>query len=59
MQIPKIITKHLILRSFQNEDLNTYAQICADPETMQYIGTGKPYLGHTSVSIIMKSDFDD
>jgi RimJ/RimL family protein N-acetyltransferase len=41
MQIPKIVTKRLILRGFQEEDLDAYAQICADAETMQYIGTGK------------------
>jgi RimJ/RimL family protein N-acetyltransferase len=41
MQIPKIVTKRLILRGFQEEDLDAYAQICADAEVMQYIGTGK------------------
>lgn len=41
MQIPKIVTKRLILRRFLEEDLDEYAQICADAEMMQYIGTGK------------------
>lgn len=40
MQIPKIITKRLILRGFQDEDLDAYAQMCADGETMRYIGIG-------------------
>ncbi len=40
MQIPKIITKRLILRGFQDEDLDAYVQMCADGETMRYIGTG-------------------
>ena len=33
-------TERLRLRGFRNDDLDTYAAICADPEVMQYIGTG-------------------
>jgi RimJ/RimL family protein N-acetyltransferase len=33
-------TERLRLRPFRNEDLDTYAAICADPEVMRYLGTG-------------------
>lgn len=33
-------TERLRLRAFRNSDLEAYAPICADPEVMQYIGTG-------------------
>jgi RimJ/RimL family protein N-acetyltransferase len=33
-------TPRLRLRAFRNEDFDAYAAICADPEVMQYIGTG-------------------
>ncbi len=42
MQIPKIITKRLILRGFQEEDLDAYAEMSGSEEVMRYIGTGKP-----------------
>lgn len=35
-------TDRLILRQFREADLDTYAEICADPEVMQYIGAGQP-----------------
>lgn len=35
-------TRRLILRPFQESDLDNYARICADPEVMRYIGTGAP-----------------
>jgi RimJ/RimL family protein N-acetyltransferase len=41
MQIPKIITKRLIMRGFQEEDLDAYADMCGDGEVMRYIATGK------------------
>jgi RimJ/RimL family protein N-acetyltransferase len=33
-------TRRLLLRPFQERDLDAYARICADPEVMRYIGTG-------------------
>ena len=33
-------TERLRLRQFRNQDLDTYAAICADPEVMRYLGTG-------------------
>ena len=41
MQIPKIVTKRLIMRGFQEEDLDAYASMCGDAEVMRYIATGK------------------
>jgi RimJ/RimL family protein N-acetyltransferase len=35
-------TPRLILRQFREEDLDSYAVICADQETVRYIGEGKP-----------------
>jgi RimJ/RimL family protein N-acetyltransferase len=35
-------TRRLLLRPFQESDLDDYARICADPEVMRYIGAGKP-----------------
>lgn len=34
-------TERLIIRSWQSDDLEAYARIVADPDVMQYIGTGK------------------
>jgi RimJ/RimL family protein N-acetyltransferase len=42
MQIPKIVTKRLILRGFQEDDLDAYAEMSGSEEVMRYIGTGKP-----------------
>jgi RimJ/RimL family protein N-acetyltransferase len=33
-------TERLRLRAFRGEDLDAYASMCADPEVMQYLGTG-------------------
>ena len=41
MNIPILKTNRLILRGFQEEDLDAYAEMCADEEVMRYIGTGK------------------
>ncbi len=42
MQIPRLETQRLILRAFCEADLDTYAEMCADPEVMRYIGNGQP-----------------
>jgi len=44
MQIPRLETERLILRAFCEADLDAYAEMCADPEVMRYIGNGQPYL---------------
>jgi RimJ/RimL family protein N-acetyltransferase len=41
IQIPKIVTKRLILRGFEEDDLDAYAEMCGDSEVMCYIGTGQ------------------
>lgn len=35
-------TDRLLLRMFRQSDLDSYADMCADPETMRYIGDGQP-----------------
>ena len=34
-------TERLKMRMFRDEDLDSYAEICADPEVMRFLG-GKP-----------------
>jgi RimJ/RimL family protein N-acetyltransferase len=41
IQIPKIVSKRLILRGFKEEDLDAYAEMCGDSEVMRYIATGQ------------------
>lgn len=41
IQIPKIVSQRLILRGFEEEDLDAYAEMCGDSEVMRYIGTGQ------------------
>ncbi|MBF2067464.1 MAG: GNAT family N-acetyltransferase [Calothrix sp. C42_A2020_038] len=41
MQIPKIVTKQLILRGFEENDLDAYAEMCGDVEVMRYVGSGQ------------------
>ncbi|WP_412755913.1 GNAT family N-acetyltransferase [Legionella bozemanae] len=38
----KIETERLTLRPFTLDDLDRFSLICADPEVMRFIGTGKP-----------------
>ncbi len=33
-------TGRLVLRMFRESDLDDYAEMCADPVVMRYIGTG-------------------
>jgi RimJ/RimL family protein N-acetyltransferase len=40
--IPTLTTERLILRAFRDDDLDAYAEMCADPEVMRYLGEGKP-----------------
>ena len=38
----KLETERLILRMWREDDFESYAKICADPEVMRYIG-GKAF----------------
>lgn len=42
VDIPRLSTDRLLLRPFQDQDLDAYAAICSDPEVMRYLGDGKP-----------------
>ena len=35
-----LATERLLLRAFRSSDHDAYAAMCADPEVMQYLGTG-------------------
>ena len=37
-----LLTERLILRRPRDSDLEGFALLCADPEVMRYIGTGRP-----------------
>jgi RimJ/RimL family protein N-acetyltransferase len=38
----EIETDRLLLRRWREEDLDSYARICADPEVMRYTRAGTP-----------------
>ena len=39
----RLETERLTLRMFREEDLESYAEICADAEVMRYLNKGKPF----------------
>jgi RimJ/RimL family protein N-acetyltransferase len=39
--VPVLQTERLVLRCFDASDVEPYARICADPETMRHIGDGR------------------
>lgn len=41
IEIPTLTTERLILRAFRDDDLDAYAEMCADPEVMRYLGEGR------------------
>jgi RimJ/RimL family protein N-acetyltransferase len=41
-ETPTVETARLRLRPWREEDLDPYAEMCADPEVMRYIGSGRP-----------------
>ncbi|MCX4026695.1 GNAT family N-acetyltransferase [Endozoicomonas sp. SM1973] len=42
MTIPVIKTKRLMLRGFDQNDLDAYATICESPDFMKFLSAGKP-----------------
>lgn len=41
IHIPTLTTHRLILRAFRDDDLDAYAEMCADADVMRYLGEGK------------------
>ena len=39
---PRLETDRLVLRAWEDADLDAYAALCADPQVMRYIGNGSP-----------------
>ena len=37
----RLETERLLLRPFEQGDLDAFAQLCADPEVMRFIGSGR------------------
>jgi ribosomal-protein-alanine N-acetyltransferase len=37
-----IVTDRLLMRPFNDDDIEPFSQICANPKVMRYIGNGKP-----------------
>ncbi|HEX6369388.1 MAG TPA: GNAT family N-acetyltransferase [Longimicrobium sp.] len=42
IEIPTLTTDRLLLRPFHEEDLDAYAEICADAEVTRYLSDGRP-----------------
>jgi len=40
MTAPTRETERLVLRAWRDDDLDAYAQLCADPEVMRHLGNG-------------------
>lgn len=38
MKIDQLETENLVLRMWRNEDIDPYAEMCADPDVMKYLG---------------------
>lgn len=41
LEIPELETPRLRLRGFSHDDLDAYAEMCADPEVMRFVGNGQ------------------
>ena len=42
MSVPRITTDRLVLRGFDERDVEPYAAMMADPEVTRYLGDGRP-----------------
>lgn len=42
IDIPTLSTERLIMRPFRDDDIDAFAEICADPEVMRYLPGGEP-----------------
>jgi len=51
-------TNRLLLRGWQPRDLRPYAQLCADPEVMRWIGSGRTLSRTESAAAIRKFERD-
>ena len=40
MAVPTVETERLVLRPWRDDDLDSYARICADPDVMRFLGDG-------------------
>ncbi len=38
MEVPRLETERLLLREWRDGDLDVYAELCADPEVMRFLG---------------------
>jgi RimJ/RimL family protein N-acetyltransferase len=42
LDVPRLTTARLILRSFEERDLDSYAEMMADPDVTRWLGAGQP-----------------
>jgi RimJ/RimL family protein N-acetyltransferase len=40
---PLLVTRHLCIRTWQREDLQSIIDFCSDPEVMKHVGDGHPW----------------
>ncbi len=43
MKVVTLETERLVLRMFREDDFESYARICPDPEVMRYLAEGRPF----------------
>lgn len=42
ISVPQLTTERLLLRGFEQRDLDAYAEIMADPQVTRFLGSGSP-----------------